>query len=724
MSTTINKNLGHVTAYAYAKAGGYTGTEAQFQALLGNIAIDLAEIENLTVVVNTLPAGSSATSSYSDGVLTLGIPRGDTGEVSDADLAEALEDYVEKTTLDDYAQVDGYYSDMTVGDAEQLISSVYVEDAEPYGYRTTGGSADVGNREYIDAIVGGTVAFNQLLLGVDEVGATKWRAYSTNYGSVTYANGELIYTIVEAKNDAWSNGIVSSAFTKKKDHVLLVAHDIYVPKESRVNISYFQGTVNVVIPAGWNRLATIQKGSSAEDGSAIHSFFGIVNATNYEYVAGDIYKIKNAQIIDLTQMFGSAIADYIYSLEQANAGAGVAWFKKLFPKDYYEYNAGELISVSGLQSHDTVGFNMWDEEWEVGGLANATGLPFSTNDRIRSKNFSKCLPNTNYYCKTTSNYLRVFWYDSEQNFIRMMDTVVNLVITSPSNAHYFKIVLEGATTYNNDICINLSWSGWRNGEYEPYEKHSYALDSSLTLRGIPKLDASNNLYYDGDEYLSSGAVTRKYVEVVFDETIGINQVLARANTTRVFYNYTNMSYAMKPNASSIANIISDFPVYSPDYIYSNDVEGVSENRNPTQFGIWLSIANSKLSAQTADGVKAYLAQHPVSIVYELATPTTEQAEPYQNIQICDDFGTEEFVSTSIVPVGHQTRYPANLRDKLQHLPNLADNDGAYLIRQINKQMSLDLFRIPKAPTTDGTYTLKATVSGGTPTYTWEAEAEE
>ena len=53
-------------------------------------------------------------------------------------------------------------------------------------------------------------------------------------------------------------------------------------------------------------------------------------------------------LFDLTQMFGSTIADYIYSLEQANAGAGVAYFRSLFPKPYYDYNAGELLSVSGL----------------------------------------------------------------------------------------------------------------------------------------------------------------------------------------------------------------------------------------------------------------------------------------------------------------------------------------------------------------------------------------
>lgn len=51
---------------------------------------------------------------------------------------------------------------------------------------------------------------------------------------------------------------------------------------------------------------------------------------------------------NLTQMFGSTIADYVYSLEQATEGAGEAWFKNLFPKDYYEYNEGEVTCVSAV----------------------------------------------------------------------------------------------------------------------------------------------------------------------------------------------------------------------------------------------------------------------------------------------------------------------------------------------------------------------------------------
>lgn len=113
----------------------------------------------------------------------------------------------------------------------------------------------------------------------------------------------------------------------------------------------------------------------------------------------------------------------------------------------------------------------------------------------------------------------------------------------------------------------------------------------------------------------------------------------------------------------------------------------------------------------------------VMLYYELATPTTETAEPFQHIQIVDDYGIEEFVSTGIVPVGHNTRYSANLRDKLQHLPDLASDDGTYLIQQSGKQMSLIHMPavFPETPTEDGTYTLKTVVTGGVATLQWVVE---
>ena len=70
------------------------------------------------------------------------------------------------------------------------------------------------------------------------------------------------------------------------------------------------------------------------------------------------------------------------------------------------------------------------------------------------------------------------------------------------------------------------------------------------------------------------------------------------------------------------------------------------------------------------------------LIYELATTTTETAEPYDSLQICDPLGTEEYVSTGIVPVGHETRYPENQVAKLDGLPSdfsriIAPTEKAY-----------------------------------------------
>ena len=330
----VTKDLGMVTAYAYAVAGGYTGTEAQFEQLMADLAIVVDDFDNFSVTVTTLPAGSSATASYSNGVLSLGIPKGDkgdtgntgatgatpqlsigtvettaepsvtitgtvdnpvlnfglvkgdkgdTGEVSEAELTQAFEDFS---------------ANGTVANAEQLTTDIRANDQTPYLFRTAGGSVDIGDREYINGIVGGTIAWNQLV-----------------------ANS---------------------------------------------------GSVSVTVPSGHKYFSNIgdTKAIAISNGSAISATGGTDN------------------IFDLTQMFGSTIADYIYSLEQANAGAGVAWFRKLFPKPYYAYNAGELKSVKGLVSHDMVGFNAWDEEWEVYG-----------SSQIKSKNLIPLIPNTTYYLK-------------------------------------------------------------------------------------------------------------------------------------------------------------------------------------------------------------------------------------------------------------------------------------------------------------------------------------
>lgn len=603
------------------------------------------------------------------------------------------------------ANIDGYYEEMTVGDAEQLVATQFVEDNEPYLFRSTGGSSDVGNRAYIDQIVGGTVAWNQHVNGYDTVDIT----HTTSGGVVTITPTSSSNMFI-AKENRDNISVVNG-------HKYLATVEIKSDGEHNVGFqNYLIGGVKKTNSATWTQLSIIVNATSTG-----RVYFQLYSTSN------TVYQIKDGSfnVIDLTQMFGSTIADYIYSIEQSQAGAGVEWFKKLFPKDYYPYNTGELISVEGLQSHDMVGFNQWDEEWEVGYLGYSSSnegqpIPMQKNT-IRSKNFIKVLPNTSYYFNYPIAEVHYVWeYDENKNALRHYQLLAsgnNNQFTTPSDCRYIKFACEPTygTTYKHDICINLS-SPSRNGEYEPYKKHSYPLDSSLTLRGIPKLDASNNIYYDGDEYISGGKVKRKY-GVIDLGTISWSKGGSNNKTSWVPVSWrTNVKPVQ--NTDILANILCT-------KYYTDTSENVEKQVNDKTIAVnksaWVYIYDSAYVNATPQEFKT--AMSGVMLVYELATPTTETAEPFQHTQIVDDFGTEEFVSTGIVPVGHNTRYPANLRDKLQHLPSLASADGTYMIQQSGKQMSLVHMPavFPDTPTEDGTYTLKTVVTGGVTTLQWVAE---
>ena len=77
MSKTFD--IGISTAYGAAVRGGYAGTYEQFCADLARLADVLEEFLGFSVTIQTLAEGQQATASYENGVLSLGIPKGDTG---------------------------------------------------------------------------------------------------------------------------------------------------------------------------------------------------------------------------------------------------------------------------------------------------------------------------------------------------------------------------------------------------------------------------------------------------------------------------------------------------------------------------------------------------------------------------------------------------------------------------------------------------------------------
>ena len=558
-------------------------------------------------------------------------------------VESAKRDGAGKNIENNYAKQNGYYAQLTSGNADQLNSTIFVTDQVPYLFRTSGGDADIGNREY-DKIIGGSLVVNQQL-DISNFASTGGTVSTTDgIGTFTAnASGQQVYRTFE--------------FIANHKYITIMTFKT-TTASSDVKGRMFANDVNGISTTNWQTVYAVGQYTVNQ-----YSSIGVVDRRTSGW---DAIQVKNAQVIDLTAMFGSTIADYIYSLEQANTGAGVSWFRQYFQELYYPYNTGAIKNVQ-LISHDTVGFNQWDEQWEVGQINTTTGANNDINYSIRSKNYINVLPNTTYYLYVGDNS-NIFYYDKDYNYLGYSGLNISNthLFTTPSNAVYIRFYVSSnyGTTYNHDICINLSWSGWRNGQYEQYKKNSYPLDTTIELRGIPKLDADNHLYFDGDEYTYDGKVVRKY-GVVDLGTLNYT----KSGTSPNVYFIASITGLKKTTANTdLLNVsCSKYTAIRQSVWYTGDkvIFGLTNES---------TIAIKDTAYNDSDAATFKTAMSSVMLVYELAASTEETAEPYQEIQIVDDFGTEEYVVPTQdgwqIPVGHDTKYPANLRDKLQRLPDM------------------------------------------------------
>lgn len=442
----------------------------------------------------------------------------------------------------------------------------------------------------------------------------------------------------------------------------------------------------------WNQL--VDSGATEVTVPNGHKYYANINGTkSIGASTGTAISINDStedNVIDLTAALGSTIADYVYSLETATAGAGVAWFRKYFPGVYYGFTEPTFQHVQ-TSGKITVGFNQWDEETANGYWDKNTGEWVASGNWVSCKNYISCLPNTGYYFKTGQNPSgslgAICFYDYDKNFISsIVSGWGDRVNTTPNNAHYMTFYANQGY-FKNDICINIH--GDRDGEYEPYRKRTYPIEPKV-LRGIPKLDSANRLYFDGDVYQHDGSGEYRYGEMTLDGVTSgkkFTGIWTDANNPN-----GNVFYFVGPSNRNTAGFMSDKFVYSSANKTTMPLYSFPGNSGTVM--TWSFCLPSTVT--TVAEANTWLQSNPITIVYGLDTPEPFAAEPYQSPMVVDPLGTEEFVDYGVaegtrdvaVPVGHSSDYPADLRGKLQHLPSLASADGRYVVVQTGNQMTL------------------------------------
>lgn len=542
------------------------------------------------------------------------------------------------TTISGYGITDAYtksqiengvFPNMRVGLADDLGDIEETLDEE-YTFQPTANPNEIRDGyAQIESLKGNSLVWNQLL---DVSNATLNSALAQLVSNSTFTiSGNKIEWVV-------NNEFTGRFWIYLNNSMTLHAHRYLIKTDIDTNI---QGDIRiggntmfiqneVIKVSGETKGRTIiTTGSENTNRLSIFTDSGSGEIfTSEKYLKGTI------EVIDLTQMFG-----------EGNEPETVEEFERRCPKGMpMDYNEGEVIHFNG--DIKSVGFNQWDEEWEVGAISSSTGVNYDAQSSIRSKNFIRVLPNQTYNAYVGDNYsnktLKILTYDENKSYIDVVKYVNgsngwNFI--TQTNCRYIKFqshVENSITTYNHDICINISDPD-KNGTYEPYTEFRRDLPTELFEGGMK----------------SAGTV---YDEIYWDKAKGKYIKVTRIG--KVDLGTLNWSDRGKDSKEGVFSATIENRKISPSFnalcaLYNNKGTKPSINNMVTavdkslcgyyqmgQNGTSIYIYDS--SYTDAESFKA--AMQGVMLYYELAEPIIEEIDiPYMDYQVSNS-GTEEIVS--------------------------------------------------------------------------------
>lgn len=527
------------------------------------------------------------------------------------------------------ANKDGYYQQLTAGHAENLIDTKGRGTEQEFTRRTSCGDESISDdgAGIIQEVRGNSVVWNQLVHDGDFLDSSAWVA---GKGSVSVSNGTLTYT-------GDSTAATAKGFRCSQTSYIIEGHKYLVLLDIKASDS-----TSLYLTQGFASNTGFWQPFSVGTTMETRKFFA-TGARNYNgYISirwdtsanqGGTLEARSFNIIDLTLMFGVG-----------HEPSTVAEFEALYHELYYPYNAGAIIN-NAAETLVTNGFNQWDEEWEAGSYNDDTGLPIDSNIYIRSKNAIRVFPSTTYYKK---GIVRVFYYDISGNYINHTDSSPNVTFTTPANCYYIRIRISYAAPYQNDICINLSWSGYRNGEYEPYWKRETGVD-------MRKLYGKLNGQGEMVQVFPAGG---RSAGDVFDLA---DPVRKEADVRVGSVDLGTLTWTKQGGLYFQSGVVSDFKSGSDNYGTSKYVPGGYMAPNS------MSTAAEKVAYRASgmilikdsaysDAASFKAAMNGVELVYELATPLHYTDLMYSEdggetfVDIPTVFKVADFGTESIVPL--------------------------------------------------------------------------
>lgn len=562
-------------------------------------------------------------------------------------LSDAIED-VDKN-IANKATNNGYYPDMTVGMADNLVGRGDVQEAY-INFRPSGGVPGVGNgmnisdgAARINAIKGNSVVHNQLLLNSKFRSTSNWATYN-NYTTIASDGEKLTATIT-------SNGAIAVYQSRSKEHVVvnhtyLVIADFEASRATSWGVN-MGSTVSEKINSAERKIRTlIVPVTTKTNPFAIYPILSGGEAGDYAY----IYSVR---LIDLTKEFcGNEPTSYEEYLQR----------KPMNIANEYAYNEGTFVDM------------------------NASSLVSTSDNAFNPKTKKTRVMGGEAYTITADVEFGVYFLadGEDENEEQTIEANSDGTYIFPTNGVCYPDVIMAYDSFH--VCLKHS-----------YEKSHFAFQQDKKdfsfIREIVDKDGEplfpNGMRSAGTAYdeIRYNVTTKKWEAVKRIESIALSSIsksnwkIGSFGTAEKKYEAFSVSYLSLPIKSTnyqAENVITSKYTRANHKIYT---EGLDKSFEVNHYyygaiGIRDYIIIRDTAYTTTDSFWQSLVDDEVMMYYELEEPIVVEIPNSENLNLdylVWDFGTEEAIATDP---------SAPFRADINYEPNAVDD-----IRYANKKIA-------------------------------------
>lgn len=535
-----------------------------------------------------------------------------------ASIATQINNLRKKVDLKSFA--DGYYESMRVGTADNLTSKGDATEEIIMSRKAGGDNQIEDGSASIKRIKGYSVVMNQQFsqnnvlesgITIEVLGDRIIKATPTEEPSIPGST-------------SWSSGWLQSSQKATIGHIYYYRL-IYTRIAKRTDFGEFNPERIVFLTTSKYYDATIGKATIICDiGEASTEFLGVT-------LNDCIVSVEDVQVIDLTQMFGSGNEPSTPDDFAKRLG-----YSSIDDVPYIPYNEGEIVS-SFAEGIKTTGKNLWDEKFSLGNLNNSTGEEVASDLTIRSSYVPILSANKIYLfngSKTTDiSFDKVLFYKKDKTYNGVKQYVNSGELEPPKDTSYIRFVLRPSygTTYNHDVCINVSDVSF-NGNYEPYTERLRKWSETLKKYFPEGLKSAGSAF---DEITPTKAVKR--VGKVDLGTIAWGKTSANGKT----YYHTKEAI---PNRSANSYVITS--CYTTENRYPSQIqESESIDRIIGYKGYFIGEELWVIDSRYDTWEAFAAAMSGVILYYVLATPEETAYDELNLTEQVSEGGTEEAIIT-------------------------------------------------------------------------------